>query len=137
MLRESADLRVEADLLHAFLGTLSDADWGRPTGFMGWTPWDVVGHLHYFDLVSLEALAGRDEFAVEQKKLLEGLAAGQGNAEIARRRFGARGGAPAGRSQRATPRHDRREDAAGRRRHALRGRPPAGFAASLIRVTQR
>jgi len=49
MLQESQDLRAEADELHAFLETLGEADWERPTGFMKWTPWDVVAHLHFFD----------------------------------------------------------------------------------------
>ena len=42
MLQESLDLRAEADEFHSFLKTLGDGDWGRPTPFLGWTPWDVI-----------------------------------------------------------------------------------------------
>jgi uncharacterized protein (TIGR03084 family) len=45
MLQESLDLRAEGDELHAFLKTLSPGDWARPTGFLGWRPWDGVAHL--------------------------------------------------------------------------------------------
>lgn len=75
-LQVSRDLRGEADTFYGFLKTLDPEDWRRPTRFMDWTPWDVVAHLHFFDEVSLAALAGAEAFAVCQKKLLEGLAAG-------------------------------------------------------------
>ena len=88
MLQESVDLLAEADELHAFLQTLSDADWGRPTGFLGWTPWDVVAHLHFFDQVSLLALAGGDAFAARRKALIEAFVAGRTNAELAREEYG-------------------------------------------------
>ena len=39
-----------------------NADWEKETGFMSWTPWDVVAHLHFFDLVSLAALEGEESF---------------------------------------------------------------------------
>ena len=88
MLQESLDLIAEADELRAFLETLGEEDWGRPTGFLSWTPWDVVAHLHYFDLVSLASLESAEAFAVERDALIQKLGAGQGNAEIARERFG-------------------------------------------------
>jgi len=88
MLQESLDLRAEADELHAFLETLDDDDWRRPTGFLGWTPWDVVAHLHYFDRFSLLALAGEEAFATKRKHFVESIGAGLGNAEIARRELG-------------------------------------------------
>jgi len=88
VLQESQDLLAEAEELHAFLETFDPADWERPTGFMGWTPWDVVAHLHYFDRVSLVALEGEQAFAPVREGLLEDLAAGLGNAEIARRDLG-------------------------------------------------
>ncbi|MCZ6462735.1 MAG: TIGR03084 family metal-binding protein [Proteobacteria bacterium] len=88
MLQESQDLIAEADELHAFLHTLADEDWGRPTGFLRWTPWDVVSHLHYFDRVSLVALEGEDAFAGRRDQLLRDIGSGLSNAEIARREFG-------------------------------------------------
>ncbi len=88
VLQESLDLREEADEFHALLATLADADWARPTGFMSWTAWDVVAHLHFFDLVSLTSLAGEQVFAARRDELAAQFSAGLGNAEIARRELG-------------------------------------------------
>jgi uncharacterized protein (TIGR03084 family) len=88
MLQESRDLLAEAEELHGFLRTLADDDWGRPTGFLQWTPWDVVAHLHFFDLVSLASLQGEEVFKTRRNQLIQDLSSGLGNAEIARREFG-------------------------------------------------
>jgi len=91
MLDEATDFRAEADELHAFLCTLGDADWNRPTTFQRWTPWDVVAHLHLYDQVSLASLAGGDAFADERNQLVGRLANGTTNADLARERFGSLG----------------------------------------------
>lgn len=87
MLQVSVDFREEVDDFHGFLQTLEPADWERKTGFMGWTPWDVVAHLHYFDLVSRVSLDGEEAFAPERKVLVKALSAGRTNQEIGRERF--------------------------------------------------
>ena len=92
MLQEPArDFRAEADELHGFLATLADADWNRPTTFQRWTPWDVVAHLHLYDVVSLASLAGADAFAVERDRLVGAIGRGTTNAHLARERYGALG----------------------------------------------
>ncbi|MEO2168538.1 MAG: TIGR03084 family metal-binding protein, partial [bacterium] len=88
MLQESVDFRAEADVLHEFLKTLPTAAWNTPTGFLGWTPWDVVAHLHYFDLVSELSLAGEDAFTSKRDALIQKLTARQTNRAIAREEFG-------------------------------------------------
>lgn len=88
MLQVAIDFRDEVDELHGFLQTLSPDDWDRETGFMCWTPWDVVAHLHYFDLVSRVALQGEEAFDPERKALFEAIGSGRTNKEIARERFG-------------------------------------------------
>jgi uncharacterized protein (TIGR03084 family) len=88
MLQESEDLRAEADELHAFLGTLAEADWARPTPFLGWTPWDVVAHLHFFDRVSLLALNDPEAFAAKRAEIVKALMAGVPGAEQTRRELG-------------------------------------------------
>ncbi len=70
MLIEATDFRAEADELHAFLRTLGERDWSRPTTFQRWTPWDVVAHLHLYDQVSLASLAGGEAFAAERSRLV-------------------------------------------------------------------
>jgi uncharacterized protein (TIGR03084 family) len=89
MLRESVDLLAEAEALHGFLRTVDEADWGRETGFMSWTPWDVVAHLHFFDLVSLLSLAGREAFVARRDELIGRMAKGETSSQIARRELGA------------------------------------------------
>ena len=88
MLQESQDLRAEADALHGFLETLGDEDWGRPTGFKGWTPWDVVAHLHFYDRVSLLSLEGEEAFVPKRAELLRAFGKGTTNAEFARQEYG-------------------------------------------------
>jgi uncharacterized protein (TIGR03084 family) len=55
---------------------------------MEWTPWDVVAHLHYFDLVSLAALKGEEAFVPERDALMKSVIGGSTNQQIARERFG-------------------------------------------------
>lgn len=87
MLQEGLDLLAEARDLDAILEQLSDEDWSRTTTFMEWTPWDVVAHLHYFDLVSLAALEGDETFVRERDALMKRVMDGGTNKEIARERF--------------------------------------------------
>ena len=91
MQQVSQDFRAEVDELHAFAKTLPAGAWERETGFMAWTPWDVVAHLHYFDLVSLVAVEGEEAFAAESKALLEALSAGATGQQLARERFAGMG----------------------------------------------
>jgi uncharacterized protein (TIGR03084 family) len=88
VLQVSVDFRDEVDELHGFLQTLKPEDWDRETGFMQWTTWDVVAHLHYFDLVSRVALDGEEAFAPERVALITAIGQGRTNQEIARERFG-------------------------------------------------
>jgi uncharacterized protein (TIGR03084 family) len=87
MLQEGLDLLAEAGDLDGVLDTLSDEDWNTPTKFMEWTPWDVVAHLHFFDLVSIAALKGDEIFAPERDTLIKNAMAGATNKEVARERF--------------------------------------------------
>src|SRR5258705_7379760 len=91
MLDEAKDFRAEADELHAFVRTLGEGDWSRPTTFQRWTPWDVVAHLHLYDQVSLASLAGGDAFAQERNRLVGRIAKGTTNADLARERYCALG----------------------------------------------
>ncbi len=84
-MQESQDLIDEMEEFHTLLTTLSEKDWNTPTLFMDWTPWDVVAHLHYFDLVSMAALEGEESFAATQKELMDSIVSGRTNAEIADR----------------------------------------------------
>jgi len=89
MLQESLDLGAEADEFQLLLNTLGDGDWGRPTPFLGWTPWDVIAHLHYFDRVAVLALTDVGAFAAKAKQLIAAATAGVSGAEYTRRELGA------------------------------------------------
>lgn len=87
MLQEGQDLLLEARDLDAVLDQLKDEQWDTPTTFMEWTPWDVVAHLHYFDLVSLKALEGEEAFAAERDAVMKAVMSGSTNKQLARERF--------------------------------------------------
>jgi len=88
LLQVVVDFRDEVDELHGFLQTLKAEQWERETGFMEWTPWDVVAHLHYFDVVSMASLEGEEAFAPEKQTIIDGVVAGRTNKQIAGERFG-------------------------------------------------
>ena len=88
MLQVCEDFRDEVDELHQFLQTLKPEDWERETGFMGWRPWDVVAHLHYFDQVSLVSLEGEEAFAPERQALIAAKGQGRSLQELALERLG-------------------------------------------------
>ena len=76
MLQESLDLLAEVEEFHDFLLTLDESEWQKNTGFMNWTPWDVVAHLHYFDLVSQTAFEGEEPFKVRRDALIRSIGKG-------------------------------------------------------------
>ena len=88
MLQVSVDLREEVDELHGFLETLAPEGWDRETGFMQWTPWDVVAHLHYYDVVSMAALEGAEAFAKERDRVIAAVTTGRTSKQTGRERFG-------------------------------------------------
>ncbi|MCP4904250.1 MAG: TIGR03084 family protein [bacterium] len=81
-MRVSIDFRDEARDLYAFLETLEVEDWTTPTLFKGWTPWDVVAHLHYFDEVSLHAADGEEAFTARRKEFLTSTGGGMTIKEV-------------------------------------------------------
>jgi len=87
VLQVIVDFQEEVDEFHAFLCTLKPEDWNRETGFMQWTPWDVVAHLHYYDIVSQATLEGEAAFALERDALIAAIVAGGTNQELGRKRF--------------------------------------------------
>jgi uncharacterized protein (TIGR03084 family) len=89
VLQESLDLRAESDEFHSFLTTLDDGDWDRPTPFLGWTPWDVIAHLHFFDRMAVLALTDADAFTAQVKELIGAATTGVSGAEYTRRELAA------------------------------------------------
>lgn len=83
------DLLAEYRALADFCSTLSREDWRRPTAFYGWTPWDEVAHLLYFDETSRVAVTDADRFAREAEVLNARTAAGEEISAMARAQYGA------------------------------------------------
>ena len=81
MLQQVEDLRAEGADLYAFLDGLAPADWDRPTPFKGWTPNDVVQHLHMGDWMAVLSMTDEAAFLAlleKRKAVREGAAPGQG-----------------------------------------------------------
>lgn len=87
MFQVAKDLRKEGEVINQFLKTLKLEDWDKNTDFKNWTPWDILAHLHYFDLISLAALGKRNQFDKEKKIFIDSYKSGKTNQEIAAERF--------------------------------------------------
>lgn len=67
--------------------TLSAADWQRRSDFYGWTPWDEVAHLCYFDQTALQSVTAPEVFTANAKALTQVLATGKEISAVARDHF--------------------------------------------------
>jgi uncharacterized protein (TIGR03084 family) len=76
MLQQVRDMREEAEALHEFVRTLDESVWQRPTPFHGWTLFDVLGHLHFFDLVALQSLTSDQAFTEIADELVKAMLEG-------------------------------------------------------------
>ena len=65
------DLLDEYRELAALCATLSADDWRRPTAFYGWTPWDEIAHLCYFDQTALQSVTDPARFRADAQALAE------------------------------------------------------------------
>jgi uncharacterized protein (TIGR03084 family) len=73
--------------LAALCDTLSDANWTLRTDFYGWTPWDEVAHLCYFDQTSLQAVTDPDAFLTGAQEMTRQVGAGKELSALAREAF--------------------------------------------------
>ena len=84
----SQDLRDEYRALADLCRTLTPAQWRSTTLFHGWTPWDEIAHLCFFDATALLAATDPAAFARDARSLDAELAGGAQISAIARRRLG-------------------------------------------------
>lgn len=87
------DLLAEYQSLADLGETLTPAQWQTRSTFFGWTPWDEIAHLCYFDETALQSATDADAFARDMKALGVRLATGEQISAIARERYGALDGA--------------------------------------------
>lgn len=83
-----ADLRAEYRALDALCATLDAEQWRRRSLFYGWTPWDEVAHLCYFDETALQSATDPEAFTRGAQAMAQRTGAGEEISAIARERFG-------------------------------------------------
>ena len=84
----SSDLRTEYRELAELARTLTPAQWQLRSEFYGWTPWDEIAHLCYFDHTALQSATDPDAFARDAAAVNEVLATGKEISVIAREKYG-------------------------------------------------
>ncbi|VTU39917.1 TIGR03084 family metal-binding protein [Variovorax sp. PBL-E5] len=82
------DLRAEYRELADLVRSLSPAQWRLKSDFYGWTPWDEIAHLCFFDQTSLLSATDAEAFARDTATLDSLLATGKEISAIAREKYG-------------------------------------------------
>lgn len=82
------DLLAEYSALHALAQTLSPEQWTLRTPFYGWTPWDEIAHLCFFDEAGLLAATDEKAFAADMCALMAELGQGREISAVTRTRYG-------------------------------------------------
>ena len=93
MLTECDDLAAEVHELAQLCAGLSAEQWATPTDFYGWSAWDEVAHLCYFDETALLATRDAEAFAQHAAELMQLMNSGGHISAVARAHFGAMDGA--------------------------------------------
>lgn len=88
MQQETEDLRAEQRELMDLARGLSPAQWAAPSHFYGWSAWDEIAHLCFFDQTGLLSATDAEAFARDTAALLAQLGRGQQISAIARERYG-------------------------------------------------
>lgn len=83
------DLLAEYRELDALCATLTPSQWLLRSEFFGWTPWDEIAHLCYFDETGLQSATDPDGFACDAALLNQRMARGEEISAVARAHFGA------------------------------------------------
>ena len=73
----ATDLRAEYRELAELCRTLTPDQWRLRSAFHGWTAWDEIAHLCFFDATGLLAATDPDAFARDTAALNAVLATGQ------------------------------------------------------------
>ena len=82
------DLLAEYRDLAALCDTLTPAQWNAPSAFYGWTPWDEIAHLCYFDEAALQSVNDPERFSVEAKALSARILGGEEFSTIHHQTYG-------------------------------------------------
>ncbi len=83
-----ADLLAEYRELADLCETLSASQWQARSAFYGWTPWDEIAHLLYFDETALQSTTDAEAFARDAAALQQRLESGLEISAITREQYG-------------------------------------------------
>ncbi|MDR1968171.1 MAG: TIGR03084 family protein [Burkholderiaceae bacterium] len=83
-----ADLRAEYADLAALARTLTPAQWHQASAFHGWSAWDEIAHLCYFDETGLLAATDGSAFGRDTQALLARMGRGEAISAMAREKYG-------------------------------------------------
>lgn len=86
------DLLAEYRALAGLCRDMDAAQWSRPGPFHGWSAWDQVAHLLYFDETALQSARDPAAFARDAARLSERLASGEEISAVTRDAYGSLGG---------------------------------------------
>jgi len=87
-----ADLLAEYGELAALAENLTAPQWLLRSEFYGWTAWDEVAHLCYFDETALQSVTHPQAFARDAALLGQRMARGEAISVVAREHFGSLAG---------------------------------------------
>ena len=79
-MQQAANFGAESAALAADLARLAPEDWTRPTGFKGWTPNDILVHLHFWNIAQDRALTDPEAFRADLEIVVRAVAEGRGRA---------------------------------------------------------
>jgi uncharacterized protein (TIGR03084 family) len=82
------DLEQESAGLSALIWRLTERGWSTPTPFYGWTIWDEIAHLCFFEEAALLALTDAPAFERHAREIAGRLEAGTLVSALARERYG-------------------------------------------------
>jgi uncharacterized protein (TIGR03084 family) len=82
------DLLAEYQALDDFCASLSPEEWHKKSLFYGWSTWDEIAHLCFFDETALLSATDPDAFVADAKALAGQIATGKEISAIARDKYG-------------------------------------------------
>lgn len=71
MIQQALDLRDESDALAAVLSSLSEDAFERPTRFKGWTPNNIIRHLHAWNWAAVSSMTDLPAFQAFLEKAIK------------------------------------------------------------------
>src|SRR5439155_14149709 len=82
------DLLAEYHELAALAESMSPAQWQQRSEFYGWTPWDEIAHLCYFDETALRSATHPEDFVRDATALGQRMARGEEISAMALSNYG-------------------------------------------------